>query len=278
MSYIRNVVNANVPVEIDDITYPHKNLFGIPFFSGTYKQAVLLLINEMLRQDYKARVVVTPNVDHIVRLSKDKDFFNLYRSSDYFFPDGFPIIVSSRILLKPLTERVTGADLFPEICSQAAKYNRRIFILGGLPHSEKFIKDFLEQKFLGAEFNVYSPSMDFQYDENEGRQALELVNSCMPDLVFCCLGMPKQEKWALSYRNHLNTNLVLCLGAALDFTLGLAHRAPRLFQQAGFEWLWRLCSDPRRLCRRYLYDDLLFFKLFVEELISNRSRGIFKKN
>ena len=86
-----------------------------------------------------------------------------------------------------------------------------------------------------------------------------------PAIVFVCLGMPKQELWAMGHRHEIDASVVLCVGAALEFALGQKRRAPAWMQRAGFEWLWRLVSEPRRLWRRYLVQSLRFVRLLRRE-------------
>lgn len=249
--------------------YDYTVFFDLPFLNCTFKQAINLLTSILLTSRYDCRVVITPNVDHIVRINKDSDLFTEYKRADIFFADGFPLILASKLLLRPLKERITGADIFPALCNVAALYNLKVFILGGNT-TDMDIELRLEKQFPGAIFRVYSPSMDFQFDGSEGIEATNIINLWSPDLVFCCLGMPKQELWALKYKDILRTKLVLCVGAALDFSIGKAIRAPLFIQKIGFEWLWRLCSNPKRLWKRYLFGSYYFVFLTIKELIKLR--------
>lgn len=241
-------------------------LFELPFYKGTFSQAIKLLIVELNQPASAPKIVVTPNLDHLVRINKDFQLFQVYKTADYFFADGFPLVLASKLLSKPLSERITGADMFPALCQFASQKKLKVFILGGHP-DDKDIHKKLTQLYPDAEFLVYSPKMDFQFDGSEGSAVVDMINKWKPSIVFCCLGMPKQELWALHNRSKLNTKLILCVGAALDFAIGKTRRAPILLQKTGFEWLWRLCNDPTRLWQRYFLGFFYFINLLIKELI-----------
>ncbi len=114
------------------------------------------------------------------------------------------------------------------------------------------------QYFPGLDIEVVSPSMRFDPVGLEGQAFADRVRERQPDVVFLCVGMLKQENWALHHASALPGGILLCVGAAMEFAIGLQRRAPRWMQRASLEWLWRLASNPRRLWRRYLVDDPRF--------------------
>ena len=240
-------------------------MFGLNICKGGFNSAVSILESALDSQCDHAKVVVTPNVDHIVRLQKNPQLYESYRSADIIFPDGFPIVLSAKLLGKEIEERVTGADLFPAICRILAKRAGKIFALGGHPGTESLTKERLTDKYQGLKVEAYAPPFGFSHNSEEADMAVRLINSYQPDVVFVCLGMPKQEMWSFKYRRELNTKLILCVGAALEFDLGLIRRAPKWIQTLNSEWLWRLCSNPRRLWKRYLIDDIAFLRILYAE-------------
>ncbi|WPB56107.1 WecB/TagA/CpsF family glycosyltransferase [Xylophilus sp. GOD-11R] len=212
-------------------------------------------------------VVVTPNVDHLVRLEHaSPEFKAMYASADAIFADGMPVVWASRLTSNVrLPGRVTGADLFVALSQHAAEAGLPVFVIGGLPGEESQIASSLAERFPGLKADVFSPSMQFEPLGAEGREALRRIEESRPAIVFVCLGMPKQERWAIAHRPTISASLVLCVGAAMEFALGQKHRAPQWMQRNGLEWFWRLVHEPRRLWRRYLVQSLGFLRLLRQE-------------
>lgn len=250
-----NVSTAPEPIE----------LFGLSILPCTRHQALLELATAAERFDGHARVVVTPNADHIVQLSRTPEFKSLYARADYLFADGMPLIWASRWLGRSLPERVTGADLTIDLCAHALQAQWRIIVLGGEPGQEQLLTQQLQARYPGLQIQVLAPSMQFDPYGQEAQNFAIRIAQHRPHIVFVCLGYPKQERWALHFASTLPGGLVLCVGAAIRFAAGLEQRAPKFMQRLGLEWLWRLASDPRRLWRRYLKEDPYFFLLCWKE-------------
>lgn len=212
-----------------------------------------------------ARVVVTPNVDHLIRLEKNPAFKPVYAQADYIFADGMPVVWASRYSAQKLPGRVTGADMFVALARFAQQDRIPIFVIGGLPGKEAGLQAAFESIYPGLQVEIFAPSMQFDPLAGEGLEALRRVNLARPGIVFICLGMPKQEIWALSHRAAMHAPLVLCVGAAMEFALNKKKRAPQWMQRAGLEWFWRMASEPRRLWRRYLVQGLGFFPLVLQQ-------------
>lgn len=219
-------------------------------------------------------LVVTPNVDHFVQLDGNSEFRNIYAKALFVFADGMPIVWLSRLLHKaPLPARVTGADLLPAVCQESAKRGLSVYFLGGNPGvaasaAQKLQAEFPSLRISGA----YCPPFGFEMDDVETAQIIDDINARGTDILFVGVGAPKQEKWAHANLARLNVGPVLCIGAAFDFVAGTAIRAPRFMRQIGMEWLWRLCSEPRRLWKRYLIRDCRFIVIALREIASKLVR------
>jgi N-acetylglucosaminyldiphosphoundecaprenol N-acetyl-beta-D-mannosaminyltransferase len=242
---------------------PTVNLFGVNFNAVTFEQAVELLSHQAIQRP--AKVVVTPNVDHLVSLADNAPVRSVYTTADFAFADGMPVVWASKLLGRPLPERVTGADLFVALCKIAQEREWRINIFGGMPGQEAMLLDRFAVVYPGLEVNILCPGMGFDYKSAEANAAAEWINSTKPDIVFVCLGFPRQSLWSLHNRPTLDTGLVLCVGAAMEFALGFKSRAPAWMQKTGLEWLWRLASEPAKLWRRYLVRGPRFLSLVFRE-------------
>lgn len=209
--------------------------------------------------------VVTPNVDHIVKIEHDRLFREIYEGADLILTDGKPLIWMSRLLGTPIKEKISGSDYFPEVCRMAAKEGFSVFLLGAAEGVAKKAAVNLMKKYKNLKIaGVYSPSYSFENDPEEISYIINKINRTKPDILCIGLGTPKQEKFYYKYKDMLQVPLTLHIGATIDFEAGVVKRAPRWVSYAGMEWLYRLLKEPRRLYRRYLLDDLEIFSIFFK--------------
>lgn len=221
--------------------------------------------------ELKSRYVVTPNVDHILRLEEDKEFQACYRQADFVYCDGLPLVWASRLLGTPLMERVTGADLMPALCLRAARSNLSVAIIGGPPGSAEKAAERLQLNAPGLNIVwTYCPPIGFQHSEVESKKICDHLNEHKVNLVFLGVGSPKQEKWIYHHRKQLNIGVILGIGAAIEFCAGTLPRAPRWMQRVGLEWVFRTLQDPKRLAPRYL-GNMKFLGFVVASI--RRQRG-----
>lgn len=236
-------------------------LFGLEIDALTFDGAAKILGEAATQQEGRAKVVVTPNVDHIVRLDSNAELKALYVQADFVFADGMPVVWASRLMGRPLPERVTGADLFVSLCQQAQASGWQVVVLGGDAKREPTIRHGFATHFPQLKVEIISPSMQYDPQGAEAKAHADRIRELAPQIVFVCLGMPKQEQWAFRYAPTLPGGIVVCAGMAMMFAIGLQSRAPKWMQNIGMEWLWRLASEPRRMAHRYLVQDMKYFQL-----------------
>lgn len=217
--------------------------------------------------DHKKRTyIVTPNIDHIVKLQKDKEFLETYKSASLVVADGMPILWAAKFLGTPLKEKISGSDLFPKLCEMAAEKGYRLFFLGGRPEAALKASEVLKSKYSNIKIiGTYSPPLGFEKDKNEDDKIIKMIREAAPDILFVGLGAPKQEKWIYNHYKILNIPVSIGVGVVFEFMSGMVRRAPAWMQKMGFEWFWRLVMEPRRLWKRYLVDDVKFFWLVLKE-------------
>ena len=217
---------------------------------------------EQLILNKKPSYVVTPNVDHIVKLESDKEFQEVYKEADLILTDGMPLIWISKLKKNPIKEKVSGSDLFPEVCKLAAYKGYKVFLLGAAEGVAAKAAENLKEKYKGLNVvGTYSPSYGFEKKEHEIQEIIKMINEVKPDILAVGLGAPKQEKFLYNYRKQLNVPISLAIGASIDFEAGNIERAPEWMQYSGLEWFYRLCKEPKRMFKRYLVDDMKIFKL-----------------
>lgn len=221
----------------------------------TMDEAIDKINNLILNK--KINYVVTPNVDHIVKLEKDNELQKIYMDADLILADGMPLIWISKFMAEPIKEKISGSDLFPKVCKLASEKGYKVFLLGAADGVAKIAAEKLVKKFEGLDIvGTYSPKYGFENDEEEINYILELINESKPDILAVGLGAPKQEKFIYRYKEKLKVPVSLAIGASIDFEAGVVSRAPVWMQKNGLEWLYRLCKEPKRLAKRYLVDDL----------------------
>jgi N-acetylglucosaminyldiphosphoundecaprenol N-acetyl-beta-D-mannosaminyltransferase len=216
----------------------------------------------------KGGYVVTPNVDHLMRLRKDEEFRAVYQQADYRVCDSKIIQYALAFLGNPIQEKISGSDLFPAFY----EYNKnnkdvKIFLLGAREGVAEQAKKKINQK-VGREIviDTYSPPLNFEWNEQECSKIIDLVNRSGATVLAVGLGSPKQEKWIAKYKKYLkNIKVFLAIGATIDFEAGNKSRAPKWMSELGLEWLYRLISEPKRLWKRYLIEDIPFVLLIVKE-------------
>lgn len=226
---------------------------------------------DRLARGARPSYVVTPNVDHLVRLQRSAAFRDVYRDAALVLADGAPVVWAARLLGTPLPAKVSGSDLFERYAELAARRGRRLFFLGGRPGAAEGAAEVLRERHPRLQVvGTHCPPYGFERDPALDQQAIQAVRDARPDVLFVGLGSPKQEEWARRHLELLEVPVVVCVGASFDFTSGQVQRAPRLLQRCGLEWAWRLAMEPRRLFRRYLVDDMSFFAYLAGQLLGRR--------
>ncbi len=232
------------------------------------------ITESFLLQNLKEGVVVTPNVDHLVKLQKDEGFYEIVKKSEYVVCDSKVIYLLSKLTRNPLCAAIPGSSFF----SHYYEFHRndadcRIFILGAKVGVAEQARQKINEK-IGREIVIgaYSPTFGFEKKEEECAKIHEIINKSGANVVLVGVGAPKQEKWISQHKVFMpNVKIWMALGATIDFEAGNIRRAPKIFQKLALEWLFRMCCDPHRLIKRYLKEDLVFFWLLFKQMI-----GIYK--
>ncbi|MHA7287358.1 WecB/TagA/CpsF family glycosyltransferase [Arthrobacter sp. MDT3-44] len=220
-----------------------------PLFQGSSEE-LLARIGELIAAG-KPALVVTPNVDQVLDLRTSPALRYAYHSADVRLVDGAPLVALGRAL-GVRVERHTGADLLPLTARHGAQAGWRIAILGGRADAAADAVRTLEEKYPGCTVQAVPFPFVNNVDNPACRTAVTELTRARPDLVFLCLGSPKQESFFRHWRESLPPAVYIGAGAAVDFAAGTKSRAPRVVQRLGLEWTWRLGQEPRRLARRYL--------------------------
>lgn len=246
---------------------PRIRLFGVEIDPLTMSQAVARLTEWTTADEWAGKFVVTPNVDHAVLLSESPELRAAYSDAALVLTDGMPVVLVSRMLGKPVPERVSGADLVPALFNAAtAEHPQTAYLLGAGPGvAERAAKE-IEIKWPHVKVvGTYSPPLGFEKDDAENALIHEKINAVRPDVLVLGLGAPKQELWIHKHRAALQCKVALCVGATIDFLANEKPRAPEWMRGCGLEWLHRMLSEPGRLVSRYARDAWVFPQLVWNE-------------
>lgn len=188
-------------------------------------------------------VIFTPNPIMTQNAKKDREFMKILNSADYNIPDGNGIILASRLLKTPLSERICGIELAENLLYAASNQGLRLFLYGGKEGVATMAAARLCAKHRGLK--ICGTQHGYQSD-NE--RVIEKIKASRADIVYVCLGSPKQERWIHENADKLpRVRLFMGLGGSLDVWSGNVRRAPKKVQKSGFEWLWRMTLAPKRL-------------------------------
>ena len=224
----------------------------------------LQCIDKLIQEDKKS-YVVTPNVDHLVQLEKGGPLNDVYREADLIVADGKPLIWISKWYGTPIREKISGSDLFPQLCKLASEKAYTMYFLGAAEGVAAKAADNLTKRYPGLKVvGTYSPPIGFEKDESEMEKIKQQIKDVRPDILIVGLGCPKQELFIYKNREELGVPISLGLGASLDFEAGNIKRAPAWMANHGLEWLYRIFQDPKRLVKRYLVDDMKIFRMAVK--------------
>ncbi len=206
--------------------------------------------------------VFTLNLDHLVKLRSSEAFKRAYRDATFVTADGEPVARLAR-RDDPNIIRTTGADLMLPLADACADAGLPVFLFGTSPGVLAKAGERLVQNTNGRLeiTGTLSPPAGFDPEGPEADAAIERIAQSGARICFVALGAPKQEIFAARAQARGVKAGFVCIGASLDFLAGEQIRAPRAFQRAGLEWLWRLSSNPRRLAARYAQCALLLAEL-----------------
>lgn len=243
-------------------------LFGIDIDPLREPEAVARLMEWIVSPTPdRCRYVVTPNVDHTRLLRESEGLRAAYADADMVLADGMPVVLASRLLRKPIPERVTGADLVPALF-RAATASRPLtaYLLGAGPGVAERAAKNVESTWPAVKVvGTYCPPLGFEKDDAENEAILRRIADVKPDALVIGLGAPKQELWMHRFRDRIEARTAYCVGATIDFLAGEKRRAPRWMQRVGLEWLHRVATEPRRLLGRYAHDAWIFPQLVYRE-------------
>ena len=234
-------------------------------------QEVVRRIREIaLTKGKKARMIATANAQFAQIARSNRRFRGILRDAEIVVADGMSIVAASRLLGRPLPERIAGIDLVVELCREAANMRLSVYLLGGRPCAAKKAADNLRARFARLKVaGTDCPPFGFEKDPAESAAVVRRISEAAPDILFVGLGAPNQEFWMERHRDELPVKVMIGVGGSFEMLSGMKARAPQWMQKTGMEWAFRLMIlEPRRLWQRYLLGNLQFMQVVLWEWIA----------
>lgn len=217
--------------------------------------------------------VVNTGMHGIMEAHKDPAFATVLDSADILAPDGVLAILVARIHGYRIEKRETGPELLWRFSETAHRKGYKYFLYGDTVETLELLSAKLNTEFPNLRI-VGCQSPPFRdLTPEEDAVVVNSINEAMPDVLWVGLGMPKQEQWVFEHRQVLKVPVVVGAGASFKFISGTVRRAPPLVCNLGFEWLWRLAQEPRRVWRRVAIDAPQFIALVLLQLIGQKKFG-----
>jgi len=232
----------------------------------TYLNKAVNHVLTLAKRQQGAYVCVS-NVHMCMEVTDSLEFQRVVNSADIILPDGKPLSIGQRLLGHKKAQQVRGQDIMNQICAESGKKEINIGFYGG---SSSALLAIVKQKLLESYPDIkvtYAYSPPFRpLTAEEDMKVISDINAAEVNVLFVGIGCPKQEYWMAEHKQELHC-VMLGVGAAYDFIAGSKKHAPRWVQKIGMEWCFRLCSEPKRLWKRYLSTNPRFIFHFGKQLI-----------
>lgn len=212
----------------------------------------------------RRHVIFTPNSEIIMAAHKDPAFQKLLNSADMRTADGIGVVYAAKILGSALPERVAGFDMAGRILKRLGEKGGSVYLFGSAPGVAQEAGKKMEQLFPGLKIAGENSGY---FNEEQEKEIIGSINETKPDLLFVCLGSPKQERWIFQHLESLDVGLAIGLGGTLDVFAGRVQRAPDIFIKLGLEWLYRLLKQPSRIGR------MMALPVFILKVVGLRLFG-----
>jgi N-acetylglucosaminyldiphosphoundecaprenol N-acetyl-beta-D-mannosaminyltransferase len=232
------------------------NVLGVGV-SAINLSLALQVIDEWIEAKTPNYICVT-GVHGIMESQHDAALRQIHNQAGLVTPDGMPLVWMSKLMGQRQVDRVYGPELMLAFCQFSIAKGYRHFLYGSSDTVLQQLENNLRHRFVNINIvGSYSPPFR-SLSEEEDLAIVERINATTPDIVWIGLSTPKQEQWMAAHVGRVKAAVLVGVGAAFDFHAGTKPQAPFWMQRSGLEWVFRLATEPRRLWRRYLYNNPRF--------------------
>jgi len=244
---------------------PKQNIVGVEISKTSYEGVVECCRHWIASREKAApaRYITVTSVHGIVSARHDQEFLRILNQAAIATPDGMPVVWAMRSFGNSGQQRVYGPTLMLKLCEDAARHGHKIYLYGSTDECLRRLRENLVSRFTDLQIvGTYSPPFRALTPE-EDADVVGRIQASGADLVFVGISTPKQEKWMAGHVELLPGVIMLGVGAAFDFHAGLIRQAPSWMQKRGLEWFFRLCTEPKRLWKRYVLETPRFLPLWA---------------
>lgn len=258
--YHKRIYNYHSKIKLFDIVFDNLSL-----------DKILEKVQVSIDANLKTTVYFV-NADCLNKSLEDESYKNVLLKANYILPDGSGVNMACNIINNPLKENLNGTDLFPHICSLAQNRSYKIYLFGAKDTiaqtmKNKLLKEYKSLKIVGIH-NGY-------IKEKEIQGLIENINQSKADILFVALGAPQQELFIEKYKDKINAKLILGVGGLFDFYSNKINRAPLFIREIGFEWIYRMLQEPKRMWKRYIIGNPKFlYRVYQYKKNSNQNKLI----
>ena len=220
------------------------NILGVQVDMVTIPEAADKIV-EFLSED-KFHAVYTPNSEIIMEAYRDEAFSEVLNEADLLTADGIGVVYASKYLKKPLKERAAGYDIARLLLQKLNYTDHKLFLFGGKPGVAELAMENMKKDY--PQLNIVGTRNGYFGEEDED-EIIAQINESGADILFVCLGAPRQEKWIYKHKDKLMVKVAMGVGGSIDVFAGTVQRAPEFFCKTGLEWFYRLMKEPWRAKR-----------------------------
>lgn len=218
------------------------DVLGVGFDNLTLDEAVARGMELVCGED--THYVVTPNPEIVEVCRENPAARDAVNGADLVLPDGVGVVKGAAMLGTPLKEKTPGIEFAAGLMGKMAQQGKSLYLLGAKPGVAELAGQRLTQRYPGLRI---AGTHDGYFKEDG--PVVEAIRQSGADVVFVCLGAPKQELWMAKNGSATGAHLLCGLGGSLDVFAGVVARAPKFCSDHGLEWFYRLCKEPRRIGR-----------------------------
>jgi N-acetylglucosaminyldiphosphoundecaprenol N-acetyl-beta-D-mannosaminyltransferase len=239
-----------------------RQLFGIPVHAATMRQVRDICLQSI--QQPQRLIIGVINAAKIVNMHRSPRLGEAVLQSDLILADGMAVVWASRILGRPLPERVAGIDLFKELLDLANERSLSVYLFGATQEVLDLVVKYVSGQFPNARIVGHRNGY---FDDSDDALIAQEIRDARPSMLFLGITSPRKEMFLARWAGFMDVSVCHGVGGSFDVLAGKVRRAPEMCQRMGLEWLYRVLQEPRRLWRRYLVTNTIFIGMVFREFL-----------